>query len=183
MVVSILGAQYQGRPNFMALGWQCRANFEPPMVAIGVHKAHASHAAVIESGAFSLNFPPVELMAETDLVGVCSGEKYDKSGVFTVFTGATGAPMIEECPLCLECELVQQVDLPTNTLFIGEIKGAFADEAALSDGKPDLGKMRALLLTMPDNRYWAAGSETGKAWKEGHRVKADMESSGRLKKI
>lgn len=184
MVVSILGTMYSERLNFMALGWQCRANFQPPMIAIGVGRHHATHAGIVGSRAFSVNFPPKSMMETTDLVGIISGEKWDKSGIFTVFNGATGAPMIEECPLCLECELAEQVDLPSNTLFIGEIKDAFADEAALTEGgNPDLAKIEPLLLTMPDNRYWGVGQSVGKAWKAGLAIQDELQTGGKLKKL
>jgi flavin reductase (DIM6/NTAB) family NADH-FMN oxidoreductase RutF len=184
MVVSILGTTYEERPNFMALGWQCRANFQPPMLAVGVHSGHATHAGIVESGAFSVCFPHRGMMEETDLIGILSGEKWDKSEMFTVFKGKTGAPMIEQCPLCLECEVKNKVDMETNTLFIGEIMDAFADESALTEGgNPDLAKMDSLLLTMPDNRYWNVAGEIGKAWKVGRSLQVRLEAEGRLKPI
>lgn len=184
MVVSILGTMYKGRPNFMALGWQCRANFQPPMIAIGVGANHATHAGIVESRAFSVNFPPKSLMELTDLAGIISGENWDKSGMFSVFTGATGAPMIEECPLCLECELAERVNLPSNTLFIGEIKDAFADESVLTKGgAPDLAGIDPLLLTMPDNRYWDVGGSVGEAWKAGRAMRDELQARGKLRKI
>lgn len=183
MVVSILGTRCQERPNFMALGWQCRANHQPPMLAVGVHASHASHAGIIESRVFSVNFPSVALMELTDLAGVISGENWDKSGLFTVFTGATGAPMIEECPLCLECVLVETVSLPSNSLFIGEIKDAFADEDVLENGNPYLAKLDPLLLTMPDNVYWKTGDGVGRAWNAGRALKGRLEAKGSLRKL
>jgi len=75
--------------------------------------------------------------------------------------------MIQACPLTMACSLVQAVDLPTNTLFIGEIKGAYADEQCLTEGTPDSKKMEPLTLTMPDNSYWAVGEYLGKAWSIG----------------
>jgi len=183
MIVSILGVMHDERPNFMALGWQCRANHQPPMVAIGVHTSHATHKAIVKSRAFSLNFPSVSMMEITDLSGIVSGDTWDKSGLFTVFTGSTGAPMIEECALCMECELVETVSLPSNSLFIGEIKDAFADEAILEKGNPDLSRLDPLLLTMPDNTYWSTGGRTGRAWKAGRALKDQLEADGRLKKM
>src|SRR5665811_456265 len=77
------------------------------------------------------------------------------------------APMIKECPVNLECRLIQTVPLPTNALFIGEIVGAYADGRVLKDGKPDFVKIDPLFLTMPDNRYWTLGKYAGDAWSAG----------------
>jgi len=75
--------------------------------------------------------------------------------------------MIRECPVNLECRLVQAVPLPTNTIFIGEIVGAYADESVIRDGKPDFAAIDPLLLTMPDNRYRKLGEHAGDAWSAG----------------
>jgi flavin reductase (DIM6/NTAB) family NADH-FMN oxidoreductase RutF len=59
------------------------------------------------------------------------------------------------------------VELTVDELFIGEIVSAYADEACLTDGKPDVRKLKPFTLTMPDNRYWAVGEELAKAWDAG----------------
>ncbi|MCK9565685.1 MAG: flavin reductase [Methanothrix sp.] len=97
--------------------------------------------------------------------------KTDKSHVFDVFYGSLRtAPMIRECPVSLECRLVQTVSLPTNTLFIGEIAGAYADGRVMKDGKPDYAKIDPLLLTMPENRYWKLGECVGDVWSAGRNL-------------
>jgi flavin reductase (DIM6/NTAB) family NADH-FMN oxidoreductase RutF len=75
--------------------------------------------------------------------------------------------MIEECPVCIECKLVEVVSLPSQFLFLGEVVAVFADQNCLSDGKPDVQKLNPFVLTMPDNRYWALGDQVGKAWSIG----------------
>jgi flavin reductase (DIM6/NTAB) family NADH-FMN oxidoreductase RutF len=83
----------------------------------------------------------------------------------------TGVPMIDDCPLCMECSLVKVVDLPTNEVFIGEIMGAYANTECCSDGKPDIKKIRPITLTMPDNQYWETGNNVGNAWGIGKNIK------------
>jgi flavin reductase (DIM6/NTAB) family NADH-FMN oxidoreductase RutF len=96
----------------------------------------------------------------------------DKSGLFRVFYGELEtAPLIEECPLGLECRLYQVVELPANDLFIGEIVAAYADEDCLTDGRPDILKINPLVLTMPDNNYWTVGEQAGQAWQAGKKLK------------
>jgi len=66
---------------------------------------------------------------------------------------------------------VHDVELPSNHCFIGEIVAAWADEACLTDGQPDLQKMDPLLLTMPDNRYHSVGQPLARAWSIGKALK------------
>ena len=101
-------------------------------------------------------------------IGLASGAKADKDGLFDVFRGQLAhAPMIAECPLSMECRVVQTVDQPSNEFFIGEIVETYCNPDCLADGKPDIERIKPFSLTMPDNRYWAVGAQIGKAWSDG----------------
>lgn len=115
-----------------------------------------------------MNVPHEGLRVVTDHVGLASGAKVDKSGLFQVFRGRLAhAPMVEECPLTMECRLVHTVDQPSNEFFIGEIVETYCDPGCLVDGGPDITRLKPLTLTMPDNRYWAVGAQPGQAWSDG----------------
>ena len=172
MATTILGSHWQARPNFMALGWLTRVNFKPPMLGVAVNQGHASHAAIVETGEFSVNFPTVDMVEVTDYVGLVSGKRVDKSKLFDIFYGELkGAPMISECPLTIECKLSKTVELPSNSFFIGEIVGSYSEEQFLTDGVPDIKKINPFLLTMPDNGYWSVGELVGRAWSDGKAMK------------
>jgi flavin reductase (DIM6/NTAB) family NADH-FMN oxidoreductase RutF len=175
MPVAIAGTMHKGKPNFMAVGWVTRVNANPPMIAIGIHQSHATHESIVENKAFSLNIPGRDLIVKTDYSGLVSGKKNDKSDVFEVFYGENkSAPLIKEAPLCLECSIVDTMKLPTNTIFVGEITGAWCDEDCLAEnGTPDYKMADAFLLTMPDNRYWSMGEFSGKAWSIGSSYKSE----------
>ena len=128
MPVVLVGTQVTGKANFMTVGWCSRANANPPIISCGINKVHFTPEGIRENRTFSVNIPSLSLLEKTDYCGLVSGANTDKSKVFEVFYGTLKtAPMISECPLTMECRLVQAIDLPTNTLFIGEIVGAFAD--------------------------------------------------------
>jgi len=165
---TLLGTHVQGRVNFMALDWLTRVNYDPAMLGICVNKEHASNHAIRETGQFSVNVPTVDMVEVTDYCGIVSAKREDKSKLFEVFYGELkAAPLITVCPLNIACRLIQTVDLPTNTFFIGEIVTIFSEERYLSSGKPDITKIRPFLLTMPDNRFWSVGEQIGNAWKDG----------------
>ena len=87
------------------------------------------------------------MVAVTDYTGLVSGKRVDKSGLFDLFYGdLMAAPMIKECPLTIECKLHQQVKLPTNSFFIGEIVKAYSEEKYLTDGKPDIKKVNPFVF-------------------------------------
>ncbi len=152
----------------MALAWATRVNFKPALFSIAVNKSNATHDAIIEAGEFSLSMPKVSMVEITDYTGLVSARKTDKSELFIHFFGElTSAPMIQECPLTMSCRLHTTVDLPTNTIFIGELVESWCEESCLTDGRPDMTKIQPFMLTMPDNQYWALGEKAGNAWSAG----------------
>jgi flavin reductase (DIM6/NTAB) family NADH-FMN oxidoreductase RutF len=172
MPMAIVGSMNKGKPNFMAVGWTTRANANPPMVSIGIGQSHLTHNCIMENKSFSLNIPEKNLLVQTDYVGIVSGAKTDKSDVFEVYFGKDkNIPLIKEAVISLECKLVDFIKLPTNTVFIGEITGAYCEEEYLNGNSPDFQKMQCYFLTMPDNNYWSLGENLGKAWLIGNEYK------------
>lgn len=180
MPVVLVGTQVKGKVNFMAVGWCARVNGNPPMIACGIAQQHYTTEGVAGTKTFSVNIPSSDLLEKTDYCGIVSGAKTDKSEIFDVFYGSLKtAPMIRECPVTLECRLVQTVPLPTHNLYIGEIAGAYADGRVLHGGKPDFLEIDPLFLTMPDNRYWTLGTYAGDAWSAGKNLKDRMHTKTR----
>jgi flavin reductase (DIM6/NTAB) family NADH-FMN oxidoreductase RutF len=168
MPVVLIGAMVKGKANFMTVAWVSRVNYRPAMIAFASGKAHYTNSGIKENKVFSVNVPGQSLIKETDRCGLVSGKNEDKSKMFEVFYGELkNAPMVEQCALSMECKLVDTVQLPSNTLFIGEIIAAFSEEKYLTEGKPDIEKIRPFTLSMPDNRYWSMGENIGLAWKVG----------------
>jgi flavin reductase (DIM6/NTAB) family NADH-FMN oxidoreductase RutF len=165
---TILGTMLDGRPNFMAMAWVTRVNYDPCIMAMAVNKKHASHRAVLETGQYSINIPSVDMVAVTDYAGLVSGNRADKSGLFEVHFGKLeNAPLIRACPLAMEFRLKDRFAMSNDTLFIGELAAAWTEERFLTDGHVDVEKVRPFTLTMPDNRYWAVGELVGRAWHDG----------------
>jgi flavin reductase (DIM6/NTAB) family NADH-FMN oxidoreductase RutF len=168
MPMTLVGAEVDGKPNFMAAAWVTRCNPNPPMILAALGRMHHTNRGIKQHGEFSVSIPSVDLLKQVDYAGLVSGARTDKSGLFEPFSGELKhAPMAKACPVTMECRLVQTVELAIDELFIGEIISAYADEACLVDGKPDVRKLNPFTLTMPDNHYWAVGEELGKAWGAG----------------
>jgi flavin reductase (DIM6/NTAB) family NADH-FMN oxidoreductase RutF len=169
---TILGTHLEGRVNYMALDWLTRVNFKPALLGICVNKGNGSHDAIVETGEFSINVPSTDMVEITDYSGLVSGKHIDKSELFEVFYGELkAAPLIQECPLNIECRVTQRVDLPTNSFFVAEIVNIYCDDVFLTESKPDITKIKPFVLTMPDNRFWALGDCVGRAWHAGKKFR------------
>jgi flavin reductase (DIM6/NTAB) family NADH-FMN oxidoreductase RutF len=173
MPVSLVGAYVDGKPNFMAVAWFTMASYKPPRIAITLGKGHYTNPGIRENKTFSLCLPSEDMVEITDYCGIVSGKKTDKSEIFDLFYGELKtAPLIRDCPLCIECKLVKIVESGPNEIFIGEIMGTYTEERFLTDGKLDFKKMKPLILSQPDTSYWRLGVQVGKAWNIGKRYKA-----------
>lgn len=173
MPVSLVGAHVEGRPNFLTVAWFTMASFKPPRIAIALGKGHYTNPGIKENKTFSVCLPSLDMVEATDYCGIVSGKKADKSSVFDLFYGELKtAPMIKDCPLSMECKLVNTVESGLNEIFIGEIIGTYTEERFLSDGKLDFSKMKPLILSQPDTSYWRLGEPVAKAWSIGKDYKA-----------
>lgn len=78
------------------------------------------------------------------------------------------APIIDEFPLCMECELVEIVETDNVFAVVGKIVNVNADEKVLSDnGKVDPAKLKALIFDQFQSGYYVTGEKVGQAWNAG----------------
>jgi flavin reductase (DIM6/NTAB) family NADH-FMN oxidoreductase RutF len=168
MPTTLIGALAGGRPNYMTVAYCGIANYHPAMIAIGVNPTHRTTAGIEETGVFSVNLPSAKMVEVTDYCGLVTGAEADKSGLFTPFYGTLEkAPMIQECPLTMECRVSAKVPLPMDALYIAEIVEVYADPEVLENGLPHLAKLDPILFSMGDNTYWKVGDFLAKAWSVG----------------
>ena len=178
MPVSLVGAHVDDKPNFLAVAWFTMVSYKPPRIAIALGKGHYTNPGIKENKAFSVCLPSEDMVEVTDYCGIVSGKKTDKSGLFDLFYGELKtAPLIRDCPLSMECKLVDIVESGLNEIFIGEIIGTYTEERFLTGGKMDFRKMRPLILSQPDTSYWCLGEPVAKAWNIGKRYKAIRENT------
>lgn len=170
---TIVGAMVEGKPNFITIAHVGIVNHAKPyLISLSSAKIHYTNAGIKENKAFSVNIPSENQVVKTDYVGIVSGKKTDKSGVFETFYGKLkNAPMIKECPLNMECRLFDVYDTPTHDLIIGEIVETYADESVLTDDKVDIAKVKPLLFDMSSIKYWSLGVVIADCWNVGKQMK------------
>ena len=168
MPTILVGAMGDGKANFTPLancGQVSRAP-NPFSLYISSRKEHHINKCVLETGVFSVNIPSFTQAVETDYCGLVSGRDTDKSGVFKFFFGETGAPVIENCPVSMDCRVVKVVDIFNMDMFIGEVVNCYVDERCLTDGKPDGAKINPLIYDTA-RLYRSLGGEVLQAFRVG----------------
>jgi len=181
MPTFLVGANVDGRANFMAVAWGGIANGDPPMLSLAIRHSRHTLKGIRQNLTFSVNVPASHMVRETDYCGLESGARVDKVEVcrFKVFYGKLeSAPLIEQCPLNLECRLVHILNLGTHALVVGRIEETHVLESCLTDGKPDVTKMKPFLYaTTPAGHYRAFGEVIAQAFSVGKELKRGKQAS------
>ncbi|MFC2015176.1 flavin reductase family protein [Chloroflexota bacterium] len=167
MPAFLIGANVDDKPNFMTAAWSGIAAGNPPAITVGIQPHRYTLKGIKQNMTFSVNVPSVDLVKETDYCGIVSGSKTDKVADcnFTIFYGKSEtAPLIEQCPVNLECKVLHILDLGSHALIVGRIEESFVSEECLSDGKPDVDKIKPIIFVSPGRQYQAFGEVVATAF-------------------
>ncbi len=146
----LIGTKVNGRPNVMTCAWGGVACGYPPILSLSIRPVRYSYLGIKENETFSVNVPSASMAVKADFCGIVSGKKYDKIEEcgFTLFYGHDeNAPMITECPVNLECKLIQDIELGSHNLILGEVIDTFVSEDCFTDGVLDIEKIQPLVYT------------------------------------
>lgn len=175
MPALLIGANVDGKPNFMTAAWSGIANSNPPMATVALQHHRLTYKGIKENGTFSINVPNVDLVTETDYCGIVSGTKENKVEAcnFTVFYGKLKtAPMIEQCPVSLECKVQHVLNLGSHALVVGLIEETHASADCLTDGMPDIHKVKPFIFGFGATKeYLAIGKKLANAFSVGFEIK------------
>ena len=176
MPAFLIGANVDGKPNFMTAAWSGIAASTPPMITVALQHHRYTLRGMRENLTFSVNVPSAELVRETDYCGLVSGStKADKAKEcgFNIFFGKLkSAPMIEQCPVNLECKAMHFLSLGSHCLVIGQIEEVHVSDSCMTNGKPDPAKIDPIMFTTgTDNAYFKLGGKVGPAFKIGMEIK------------
>lgn len=134
---------------------------------------HKTTKNILNRKAFTVSFADAAHVAESDYVGLVSGnntaDKMAKSGFTTKKSTFVDAPVITELPVVLECELIR-VSQEGN--IIGKIVNVAADESVLDEnGSIDMSKFRPISFEPVKNGYYVLGEKVGTAFEDGKKLK------------
>ena len=160
--VIVVGTMINGKPSWTLVAHTGIPSHDRVMVSLA--KAHFINAGIKETKVLSINLVDESWLDKADYCGAVSGANTDKSGVFAYTVGETGAPMINDAKLSLECKVEDIYETGVFENFICSIAHTFAEESILNaeGNKPDFSKFKPVLFEFPGYTYLRAGETLGK---------------------
>ncbi len=172
---TLVGTVFDGKTNFAPFAWCGITGGEPPTLSVGIRHQRHTLKGILQNRTFSVNIPSIDLLEETDYCGMVSGAQVDKvkDCGFKVFYGTLNtAPLIEQCPVNLECEVLHMLNIGAHMLIIGKIVQTHISEDCLTNDQPDIMKIKPFVYSRgPAARYNAVGEVLGQAYDVGKKLK------------
>jgi flavin reductase (DIM6/NTAB) family NADH-FMN oxidoreductase RutF len=174
----ITSVDADGRPNIITLAETYNLSIRNPVIiGIGIAKQRYSHQLITQCREFVVNLPTAALVEKVDRCGTTSGRTVDKFAAFGLTplpSTVVRPPLIAECPVNIECRLLDIIETGDHDLFMGEAVAEHVDEEALGpDGKVSLEKLD--LLGFAYGRYFSIGQILG-AHSYTSRLKAETKA-------
>ena len=159
-----------GVPDAMNAAWG--GIHDTNQIGICIDPSHKTAKNLLKKKAFTVSMADAAHVAACDYVGIVSAnkepDKFAKAGFTATKSEFVDAPVINELPMCLECEMVSY-DVNTGCM-VGNIVNVNADESVLTDGKIDPSKLRPITYDSVNHKYLALGEVVGNAFSDGKKL-------------
>ena len=124
----VVGTEVNGKVNWLLVAHVGIIGHD--QIMLSMFKKHYTNEGVKQTGKVSVNMVNEAVLVRADYVGCVGGAKADKSDVFIYHKGEAGTPVIDESPLVMECEVVDNYETDTFDNFICKITNTYVDERA-----------------------------------------------------
>ena len=169
-VLMVAAYDENGVVNVMNAAWGTICGMDK--IALIISEGHKTTKNICTMKAFTVSIADKVHMQEADFFGIATGnkmpDKFAKSECHAVKSRFVNAPVVEEFPVVMECELAEIVETENIYAVIGKIINVSAEESVLSeDGKIDPVKLNALIFDQFQSGYYVASEKVGQAWNAG----------------
>ena len=172
-VLMVASYNDDGTVNVMNAAWGTMQ--ERNIVALNLTESHKTVKNIKARGAFTVSIADADHVAEADYFGVVSGNKeadnLARSGLTACNAETIDAPVINEFPLCLECEFIEYQNNEYGCGVIGRVVNVTADEKVMVNGKIDMSLVNAIAFDPYTHGYYKVTERIGEAFKDGLKLK------------
>ena len=144
-------------------------------VALNLTETHKTVKNIKARKAFTVSIADANHTVEADYFGVVSGNdtknKFENSGLTATKSENIDAPIINELPLCMECEFIEYQSDEYGIGVIGKVINVTADESVMKDDKVDISLVDAIAFDPYTLGYYKVTERVGNAFKDGLKLK------------
>lgn len=139
VLISCRGAD--GKDNALAVAYCSNCSYDPPMVMVGIVPSRHSYQMVKDTGCFVVNLVEDSYADIFNYLGSVSGRDEDKLATKNVALAKAeivNAPLLADCPVNIECTVVDSIRTGSHEMFVGRIERVHARaDLVKEDGKID----------------------------------------------
>ncbi len=149
--------------NVLTVAWTGIVCSKPPVTYISLRPQRLSHGMIMRSGEFTINLPAASMARAVDLCGVKSGRDTDKLSLCGLKLSQgqnVAAPVIDGCPVSLECRVRSVMPLGSHDMFLADIVGVSV-AAAFVDKNGRLMAEKCDFLAYAHGAYFSLGKQLG----------------------
>ncbi len=168
-VLMIATYNEDGSVNVMNAAWGTM--FERDQVLLNLTETHKTVQNIKARKAFTVSIADSRHVTEADYFGVVSGnntpDKFARSGLTATKSENVDAPIINEFPICMECEFIEYGDCGV----LGKVVNTNVDESVMDGDKVDITKLSAIAFDPYTHGYYKVEERVGDAFKDGFKLK------------
>ena len=172
-VLMVASYNEDGSVNVMTAAWGTMQ--ERDTVALCLTETHKTVRNIKARGAFTVSIADAAHMVEADYLGIETGnrvaDKFARSGLTASKAEKVDAPVINEFPICLECEFIEYQDGEYGCGVIGKVVNVTADESVMENGKLNMSLVSAIAFDPYTHGYYKVTERVGEAFKDGLKLK------------
>ena len=162
-----------GSVNVMNAAWGMMQARD--MVALNLTETHKTVKNIKARGAFTVSIADAAHVVEADYFGVESSnkvpEKFERSGLTASKAEMVDAPVINEFPICLECEFVEYQGDEYGCGVIGKVVNITVDESVMNGDRIDMSLVNAIAFDPYTHGYYKVTERVGEAFRDGLQLK------------
>jgi len=135
----------EGNNNALAVAYCCNCSYDPPMIMVGIVPSRHSYRIIKDTGIFVVNVPSADQKGMFDYLGSHSGRDEDKFARLSLKTEeghVVNAPLLTDCPICIECRVQTSILTGSHEMFAGKIEKIHVDQDLVNEkGNIDYSKI------------------------------------------
>ena len=169
-VLMIATYNEDGSVDVMNAAWGMM--LERDQIVLNLTETHKTVKNIKMRKAFTVSLANSKNVVAADYFGIVSANntqnKFESSNLTSIKSEYVDAPIVNEFPVCMECELI---DADSECGIIGKIINVTADESVMKDDNVDITLLDAIAFDPFTHGYYKIGEKVGNAFNDGMQLK------------